>query len=140
MPEIQRTKKFSRQIIFSALFAMSIIFLAVITTPRSAKALSIFTFGGLHTVSSPCTCPSSAGNFLLYIYDYKTKSPMALVYSPEVSKLYSDYNFMEGTYMEGSYTPGAGAALCLEAGDPCTPMPSDGLIDSFPGFGTSPGV
>ncbi len=135
---LYKGKKIKNLALISGFCALVIILLAVtLLSPRKTKASSMFDFGGMHLSTSPCTCPASAGNSLIYITDYKTDSTLSLVYSPYSSKLYSNYNFESATYMLGSYTPGAGVGLCLEAGDPCTTMESDGLINTLPGFGTS---
>ncbi len=124
--------------LISIFIAILFVVIATIIRPQAAKAAEMFSFGGLHTVTLPCTCPATASNSIIYIFDYKTKTPMALVYAPYSSKLYSQYNFETGKYELGSYIPGAGAELCQEySGNSCIPILSDGLIDMSPGFGTS---
>lgn len=105
--------------------------------PQQVEAQVGITFGGLRTFTLPCTC---SGNALLYIYDFKTKIPLILLYQPGLSKLFQWYNIF-GTYMLGTYT--APISQCfITTSTGCAFVPSFGMLGgpltgSGPGTGTS---
>jgi len=89
-------------------------------------------FGGVQGFTLICTC---SANTLHYIFDYRVKSVLPLVYQPGVSKLYAKWNIW-GRYFLGSYRPGVRSCLIF-VGEGCITIQSAGMMGSFPGTGTS---
>ncbi len=93
-------------------------------------------FGGLHTGAIECTCEEEVpGTSLHYIYDFTTLTTLALLYVPETSILYSDYN-PYAAFQLGTYIPMPVECL-VEAGDDCESTPGDGMYGNVPGTGTT---
>lgn len=90
-------------------------------------------YGGPHAYLTECTCtPPSEWHF---VYDYASLTPLFLVYTPGISKLYEYYDLF-GSYFLGSYRPGAGVCK-IYVGEDCIDLYTDGLMGSTPGTGTS---
>ena len=105
--------------------------------PNKADATGGISYGGLKTLTLPCTC---SGNAVIYLLDFKTKLPLVLLYQPGVSWLYQWYNIF-GTYMLGTYT--VPVSQCwIQTGTTCTLIPTiimlGGKIIGGPGTGTTP--
>jgi len=105
--------------------------LFIIERTPSAQSAVLPYYGGMRTAVIPCAC---SGNSAIILLDYSTNAPLTLVYQEGVSKLFLNQNIY-GTYLLGSYTPGGGS--CWMAGSPCWMYPTDGIMDSAPGAGTS---
>jgi len=88
------------------------------------------TFGGRLGGVFYCTCSAS---LLLFIQDYKTGSPLALVYGVG-SKLLTGSPY--GLYQLGDYSSGGQCRVYVGVG--CVTIPTNGLIGGGSvGFGTS---
>jgi|SRR3989344_312502 len=115
-----------------SLFIVAVLILVSLTFSSARPVNAQSYFGGLRVLTMVCTC---SANFLIYVLDYATNRVLALVYQPGASLLYSFYNIY-GTYLLGSYTPGAGQCQ-MYVGTSCTQINSDGMLNALPGTGTS---
>lgn len=88
-------------------------------------------YGGLRIFNLICTCSANA---LIYVMDYATNIPLALIYQPGASILYSYYDIY-GTYLLGSYSQGSQCSIYV--GKSCAQIQSQGMLGSQPGTGTS---
>lgn len=91
-------------------------------------------YGGRNYFTLVCTC-NDDGSDMLFLFDYKTKQVLKLLYIPGESKLFLDY-FVFGTYLLGSYQ--RSGDICSVGYDPyCADIEADGVLGSAPGSGTS---
>lgn len=118
----------------AALMASALLFLTVFQS-HSVKAQATtgeIPYGGQRVYTLTCDC---SGNLLLYIYDYRTKSLLTLLYQYGASILYSYYN-VYGTYLLGTYTS-SGNTCQIYVGEGCVVISSQGQLGNRPGTGTS---
>ena len=105
------------------------------TTGDLALSPGSLPFGGRIVYATPCTC--SFGVWLIIVFDYRTMSPLNLVYIPGVSMLYAYYNiFTPGPSILGTYTPSSGQCW-FYVGLGCSPYPTIGNLNFLPGTGVS---
>lgn len=90
-------------------------------------------YGGQRVYTMTCTC---SGNLLVYIYDYRTKSILSLIYQEGASVLYRNFNIYGATYLLGTYSSGGGSCQ-IYVGEDCVTLNSSGQMGSQPGTGTS---
>ena len=104
----------------------------LLSAPLRTTAQLETPWGGMHLLTLTCTC---SGNEIVYIYDYRTLLPLALVYQPLMSVLYQYYNIF-ATYYVGTY--GITLYQCEFIAYPkCITWSDDGQFGSMPGTGTS---
>lgn len=93
-----------------------------------------FPYGGRITAAYPCTC---SGNWYDVILDPRGVVH-SLVVQPGYTRLYAHFNiYTPGVTVVGSYTPITGTCW-MYAGAGCFNVPTTGVMDPFPGTGTSP--
>ena len=117
------------------LLALLLLMSAVAITPEHALAQVTSTetpFAGPQLFSLTCTC---SGNVLIVLWDYYSMMPLALVYQPGMSVLYSYFNIW-GQYYLGSYQKNSGSCKMI-APNSCPEITSNGMMGSMPGTGTS---
>lgn len=92
-------------------------------------------FGGPILWTTACSC---TGGWYILMYDYKTTTPLALVFQFGLSRLNANYNiFSSGVNTVGSYQTGGECEIYV--GESCMSLPVDGMITTQlgPGIGTS---
>ncbi|GEM_PF-1773109 len=104
------------------------------------KSHALVPYGGARINTFPCTCNPSS--WIVTLFNYHTKTPLMLVYTPGVSRLYSYFNIFTSRFLLGSYTPGPAPQCLMIAGPICLPaqaigFPIMGTMDFSPGTGTS---
>lgn len=87
-------------------------------------------FGGLIIGRIECTC---TGNYLIVVNE--SMGQKNLLVAPPISRLYQYYIFNPGQFALGTYTPGP--KCMVFNGQQCQEVPTDGIIDSMPGAGSS---
>lgn len=98
----------------------------------SAPVTAETPFAGIQLYTMTCTC---SGNVLIVLYDYYSMMPLALVYQPGVSVLYSYFNIW-GKYYLGSYQRGMGSCKMVTPVG-CPDIYTNGMMGFLPGTGTS---
>src|SRR3989344_7442423 len=94
------------------LILLIIVAVGVFAIFKYTKGLGIVPFGGYVVSSFPCTCPSSAGTFLLTFTPFFNGGPAPttgqLVYDLiKTRQAYLNYNLpLRGVWALGLYTPG----------------------------------
>ncbi|MCR4279201.1 MAG: hypothetical protein NUV78_00490 [Candidatus Zambryskibacteria bacterium] len=121
-------------------FPLSILLIGVFFAAPKAQAgifdISTLPFGGLVTYTMPCTCPSSAGNLIIWLAPLYFGAPYPsggpLVYVPYITQVFPWYQVgVPGTWHLGSYFPGTSSACMMIAPPPligCLPFPALGVI------------
>ncbi len=99
-----------------------------------ATSIKELPFGGLHIFALQCTCDAK-GSSLHYIFDYRTMKMVSLLYVPQKSILYSNYNPF-AKFQMGTYLPGQAACLIV-TGPKCTKVMGAGTYGQKPGTGTT---
>lgn len=89
-------------------------------------------FGGLIVGRIECTC---TGNYLIVVNE--AKGQKNLLIQPPISRIYQYYLFNIGQYALGTYTPGPKCLIRNGNSEKCDEVPTDGIIDSMPGAGSS---
>jgi 3D (Asp-Asp-Asp) domain-containing protein len=87
-------------------------------------------FGGLIIGRIECTC---TGNYLIIVNT--SNGQKNLLVMPPLSRLFQYYLFNIGQFALGTYTPGP--KCLIQNGQKCDEVPTDGVIDSMPGAGSS---
>lgn len=95
-------------------------------------------YGGIRTLTVPCTCHSSPSKALVTVFDFVQMRYLKLAYMPGASLLYMYFDIWSSYYLLGSYNPYVrGTCLVTATGGDCEPLPDDGLMGGLPGTGTS---
>ncbi len=115
------------------LLSFMILFSPKPTSCNAQTASSEIPYGGQRVYTMTCTC---SGNLLVYIYDYRTKSILSLIYQEGASVLYRNFNIYGATYLLGTYSAGGGSCQ-IYVGEDCVTLNSSGQMGSQPGTGTS---
>lgn len=106
-------------------------FFAKLTAPEEAVASTI-PYNGYVTATFPCTC--SANWYVMVVGAY---GAYPLVIQPGYTLLWSYYDpFRPGAGLVGSFTPITGTCW-VYAGVTCVVIPTIGVMDPFPGTGTT---
>ena len=112
-------------------------FLETIGFVETAHAFSTTPYGGRVTASAPCTC---SGNWIVLVADPRGLSHL-LVIQPGYTRLYAHFNaYTPGVGVLGTYTltPPGVESCWMVAVIGCFPIPTTGMMDAFPGTGTTP--
>lgn len=112
------------------------------TTKPNVQSIVELPYGGIRTLTIPCTCHSSPSKALVTMFDFVQLRYLKLAYMPKASVLYMYFDIWSSYYLLGSYNPYVrGTCLMTVTGGDCEPVPDDGLMGGLPGTGTSePGL
>ncbi len=130
------TNKYLRSLAVLGSAVLGSLILLAAPKPSSCNAQaasSEIPYGGQRVYTMTCTC---SGNALVYIYDYRTKSIIELIYQEGASILYRNFNIYGATYLLGTYRTGGGTCK-IYVGEDCVDLNSTGTMGSAPGTGTS---
>jgi len=122
------------------LILVPVTLLSFIFITNKTDAIVVEYYGGVRLATIQCTCSPAS---LIVLYDYRLMSSINLIFVPNASRLFSNFNIYTSTYMLGSYNPTIGVGVCqFYAGTACVDssvigFPAWGTMDMLPGAGTS---
>jgi len=90
-------------------------------------------FGGMIMGEILCTCHPP--HKLIIVQEYTTNSEKRILVAPPFSRLYQHWTMNPGQYVLGTYTPGPRCFIRVSLY--CFPLPTDGMINTGPGAGSS---